>query len=108
VSSTGNGAEIFDVHNLPRANDQLRRLARRAKVLGIGPQLARELRQVYRQLLTSADVWGEPTYNTHLPGGQVRLAIDGGLSIEYVVFRQQRVAWIHSIVPLFGHPLAED
>jgi hypothetical protein len=108
VSHAGNGSTIFKVSTLQPAETQLHGLARRAKILAVGKEFARTLRDVYARLRTAADVWGEPTYDTHLEGGQVRVGVIGGLSLEFVVYREQKVVWLRSIIPLSGHPLAEE
>jgi len=95
----------FQVDRIPRVDEQLRELGRRAKAAGIRPQLIEALNEVTQRLATAPQDWGDPEYNTKLPGGVVYHGIYPPLILQYVVYEAQRWVCIVNVKALPGSPL---
>jgi hypothetical protein len=105
---TTNGPPRYRVDHVPVAKLQLVKLMQRAAELGITAEVAGTLRTIVQQLETRPGKWGDPQYDTHLPGGVVLRRWLHPLIVKYAFFEMDRAVLLLEVWAVPGHPLALD
>jgi len=102
----GNHTPTYKVGRLAIAANQVHDLVKHAAAIGFGQELNKSLKAIVTLLKSAPLTWGEPQYHTHLAGGVVRHGVLEGLSVQFVVYENQRAVVILNIAPIGDHPLA--
>jgi hypothetical protein len=95
----------FKISRVPRATEQMRDLVRRASALGMRAELAAALLEITERLQNDPLQFGEPSYNTHKPGGVVCTAVVQPLKVTFAVFDTDKVVFLLDVSPMPRSPL---
>jgi len=105
---TKNGPPLYRVDRVPNAERQIVKLFQRAAELGIVAEVAETLRTIIHELQTQPGAWGDPQYNTKLPGGVVFCKVLHPLIAKYALYEHDRAVLLLEIWAAPGTPLAFD
>ncbi len=96
----------YAVGQLSEVLRRLHDLTEKAKMLGMGRELAEAITTVVGKLAAEPASYGDPEYHPNKPGSCVYHAICDPLYVRYVVYEVERVVLILEIRPLPHSPLA--
>ena len=97
----------FKVDRTPAVSRLIRELAERAKARRIRESYLDALNQMMTHLTNRPLEWGDPEFNTQLPGGIVCHGIVWPVCVRFAVYEAQRIVVIFDLKPLPRTPLAE-
>jgi hypothetical protein len=87
----------YRVLHMPGVATQIRDLVRSIDDEPSQRELLDKLTSIAQGLASNPSAFGEPLYNTRLPGGLVCVAYLAPVVLHYVVFEQQRVVYISDV-----------
>lgn len=88
--------------------DELRVLADQARARRVAARFAAALGVIQDRLRNSPLTWGDPFRVYPALGLTAYRRLHDELLVNYVVHEEQRIVWLDSIVPVFGHPLRPE
>jgi hypothetical protein len=102
-----NGPSRYRIGHLARVKEQLSALVERADERGLRDRLLDTLTEIWHLLRSRPEEWGDPQYNTHLPGGKVYHGFGPLCSVFFAVYRAQRAVMVLDILPMPNGGLAD-
>ncbi len=93
-------AANYTLTTMPRADQQVRILLRRAASLGIHKELIDALRSVADHLQTQPTEIGDPAHRTRKQGGMVYSLVVEPVFIRYAVFERDKTVFLLNVEPL--------
>ena len=102
------GPDLYKVGRLAQVDVHVQTLAARARQKGLYISVIAALANIEEKPRTAPADWGDPLFNTKLPGGVVCHGMKSPLNVHFFLHQGDRTVVILEIRALAGSPLAED
>jgi hypothetical protein len=97
---SSNGRPEYDLRQVARATEQLKRLAETAVQQGIKAEYIEVLKSIVAKLQSKPKQAGDPERRLKKPGSVMYHAVFGPLFVQYAVFEPEKIVLILKVAPM--------